>query len=113
MGYGKLIQVDCGLSEYEQLLLPQENVSERSATQARQPIKRPASPSKTDQRREQVEQQIAALESALTVLGSEIEEAGKRADLDQITELGNRFARSQAELDGLFAEWALLSEAVK
>ena len=39
--------------------------------------------------------------------------AGKRADLDQITALGTRFAQSQAELDDLFAEWSLLSEAVR
>ncbi|HEY3116001.1 MAG TPA: ABC-F family ATP-binding cassette domain-containing protein [Chloroflexota bacterium] len=114
LGDGKLIQVDGGLAEYEQLLRPQvSHGASPTPKQTKAPLReRPLSRSKTEQRLEHVEEQIASLESALTVLGGEIEEAGKRADLKKITELGTRFAQSQAELDDLFAEWAQLSEAI-
>jgi len=108
VGGGKLIQVDGRLAEYEQLLASQ--VGDRSQSKAKQETPRPtdrgSSKSTSVAKLERLEEQIAALESALTVLGTEITEAGQRGDVDAIRELGLRFADGQAELDRRLSEWS-------
>src|SRR5207248_8650951 len=111
VGSGKLIHVDGRLAEYEQLLASQG--LDRSQSRVKQgtpaPTVRRSPKSPPAVTLERLEEQIAALESALTFLGTEITEAGQRGDLDAIRELGLRFADDQAELDRRLSEWSELA----
>lgn len=112
VGDGKLIRIDGGLAEYEELLRSQsgEGRQDGHTFPQRVPRDRPVPRVRTAIRLEQVEEQITTLETELTLLGAEIEQAGARADLGTISALGSRFAGSQAELDRLLAEWSQLAE---
>jgi ATP-binding cassette subfamily F protein 3 len=112
VGSGKLFQVDGRLAEYEQLLRSQaEAGAQNRAKQGKtKPVARPSLKSSPAVRLQRLEQQIAALESALALLGSEITQAGERGDVDAIRELGQRFADGQTELDRWLNEWSELAE---
>jgi ATP-binding cassette subfamily F protein 3 len=112
VGDGKLIRIDGALAEYEELLRSHSGEETKDGRKVPKPVPqdRAVRLVRTARRLEQVEEQIATLETELTLLGAEIAEAGARADIGAITVLGSRFAGSQAALDHLLAEWSQLAE---
>ncbi len=64
-------------------------------------------------RAEQVEEAIAALEDRLAELMDASGAAGEAGDLDRVRELGEQYARDDAELKALWAEYEQLGEALE
>jgi ATP-binding cassette subfamily F protein 3 len=110
--HGRVRELDGGLDEYEAALRPVvEPRSTNPAERADAERNREAAIARKRAREvAALEDRIGSLESELARLSGELELAGTRSDLVAITDLGERFARGQHELERLMHEWVEKAE---